>query len=56
MHTTEVTTWFLQFSAQSPLKNYQQAGFVITLIEHSTEALPQLNDSRFWRQILFIQR
>jgi len=31
---------------RSALKNYQQAGFVVTHIEHSTEALPQLNDSR----------
>ncbi|MBZ9612516.1 GNAT family N-acetyltransferase [Rheinheimera maricola] len=40
--------WLHSCSADHPsaLKNYQQAGFVITDIQHSTEALPLLNDNR----------
>ncbi|MEH8016858.1 GNAT family N-acetyltransferase [Rheinheimera muenzenbergensis] len=40
--------WLHTCSADHPaaLKNYQQAGFVITDIQHSTEALPGLNDPR----------
>uniref|UniRef100_A0A486XK95 Histone acetyltransferase HPA2 and related acetyltransferases n=1 Tax=Rheinheimera sp. BAL341 TaxID=1708203 RepID=A0A486XK95_9GAMM len=40
--------WLHSCSADHPsaLKNYQQAGFIITDIQHSTEALPSMNDSR----------
>lgn len=44
--------WLHTCSADHPsaLKNYQQAGFVVTDIQHSMEALPALNDSRLLAQ------
>ncbi|HSG52061.1 MAG TPA: GNAT family N-acetyltransferase [Rheinheimera sp.] len=44
--------WLHTCSADHPsaLKNYQQAGFVITHTETSVEALPELNDSRLLTQ------
>jgi len=44
--------WLHTCSADHPsaLKNYQHAGFVITHTETSTEALPELNDSRLLTQ------
>lgn len=40
--------WLHTCSADHPaaLKNYQQAGFVLTYTERSTESLPRLNDPR----------
>ncbi|WP_166839007.1 GNAT family N-acetyltransferase [Rheinheimera pleomorphica] len=44
--------WLHTCSADHPsaLKNYQQAGFVVTDIQHSVETLPSLNDSRLLAQ------
>lgn len=44
--------WLHTCSADHPsaLVNYQRAGFVITDIQHSTEALPSLNDPRLLAQ------
>lgn len=44
--------WLHTCSADHPsaLKNYQQAGFVLTRTEFTNEALPQLNDSRLLAQ------
>ena len=44
--------WLHTCSADHPsaLQNYQRAGFSITDIQYSTEALPQLNDPRLLAQ------